>query len=138
MAVYDSRDVAETEAIAAQFAATLTAGVCVALHGDLGAGKTQFVRGVVTALGGDGREVSSPTYVLLHVYDTPRLRVYHLDAYRVRGADDFEQIGFTELLDQGGVVIVEWAARVADLLPTGCRVVRIESTGETSRRIGIE
>ena len=138
MPVYDSRNVADTEAVAAGFARSLAPGACVALHGDLGAGKTQFVRGVVTALGGDGRAVSSPTYVLLHAYDTPAMRVYHLDAYRVSGADDFEQIGFVELLDQGGVVIVEWASRVADLLPADCRMVRIESIGESERRIAID
>jgi tRNA threonylcarbamoyladenosine biosynthesis protein TsaE len=138
MPVFDSRNVADTEAIAAGFARSLAPGACVALHGDLGAGKTQFVRGVVAALGGDGRQVSSPTYVLLHVYDAPAMRVYHLDAYRVHGADDFEQIGFVELLDQGGVVIVEWASRVAELLPVDCRVVRIESTSETERRITVD
>src|SRR6059036_3334078 len=95
-------------------------------------GKTQFVRGLVRGLGGNPRSVASPTFVLLNVYDTGRLTVYHLDAYRVGGADDFETIGFTELLDQGGVVVVEWPERVADLLPAGAIRVRIEPTGQTS------
>jgi tRNA threonylcarbamoyladenosine biosynthesis protein TsaE len=138
MSVHESRNVADTEAVAAGFAAALRPGACVALHGDLGAGKTQFVRGIVKALGGDGRQVSSPTYVLLQVYDTPAMRVYHLDAYRVLGPEDFEQIGFTELLEQGGIVLVEWASRVADLLPAGTRVVRIDNVSETERRITIE
>jgi tRNA threonylcarbamoyladenosine biosynthesis protein TsaE len=83
----------------------------------LGAGKTQFVRGLVAGLGGNARSVSSPTFVLLNIYESGRLKVFHLDAYRVSGADDFESIGFTELLDQRGVVVVEWADRVTALLP---------------------
>lgn len=118
-------------------ASRLRGGECLALEGDLGAGKTQFVRGLVMGLGGEGRLVSSPTYVLLNVYDTSRLRVFHLDAYRVGGAEDFEGIGFEELLDQGGVVVVEWASRVSDLLPAECMYVRIEVISEHERRIEI-
>src|SRR6266481_3058646 len=114
---YESDSVAGTEAIAGEIAARLEGGACIALHGELGAGKTQFVRGLVRGLGGNPRSVSSPTFVLLNVYPGGRLAVYHLDAYRVQGADDFEAIGFVELLDEGGVVVVEWASRVAALLP---------------------
>jgi len=101
-----SRSVADTERLAGELAKTLTGGECIALHGDLGAGKTQFVRGLLTGLGGDPRDVSSPTYVLLNIYNTGRLSLFHLDAYRVAGVDDFESIGFGELLEQGGVVVV--------------------------------
>ena len=132
-----SNSVEDTEAAAAGFARSLRGGECVALHGDLGAGKTQFVRGLVRGLGGSGRAVSSPTFVLLNVYDGGRLTVYHLDAYRVGGADDFEAIGFPELLGQGGVVVVEWARRVESLLPPDRLDVRIDALGETARRIEI-
>ena len=132
-----SDSVEATEAIASELARTLVGGECIALHGDLGAGKTQFVRGLLIGLGGDGRSVSSPTYVLLNVYDTGRLTLYHLDAYRIAGGDDFEAIGFTELLDQGGVVVVEWASRIADLLPKGTIQVTIEPTSPESRQITI-
>ncbi len=135
---FDSHSVADTEQIAADLARAMGAGTVVALHGDLGAGKTQFTRGLVRALGGDPRAVSSPTYVLLHVYPTASLTVYHLDAYRVHGADDFEQIGFEELLDQAGVVVVEWPGRVSELLPAGTVHVRIEAVSETCRRIEID
>jgi len=132
-----SNSVEETEAIAAELATRLIGGQCLALCGDLGAGKTQFVRGLVRGLGGNARAVSSPTYVLLNVYDTGRLAVYHLDAYRVAGADDFEAIGFAELLEQGGVVVVEWPERVWGLLPPDRIEVRITALGEDSRRIVI-
>ncbi len=132
-----SHSVADTERIAADLAKDFRGGECVALDGELGAGKTQFVRGLVRGLGGDGRAVSSPTYVLLNVYETPRMNVFHLDAYRVGGADDFEAIGFAELLDQRGVVVVEWAARVRELLPDGTIHVRITPQGTHDRQIEI-
>jgi tRNA threonylcarbamoyladenosine biosynthesis protein TsaE len=134
---YDSDSVEQTEAIAAELSLSLRGGECIALNGDLGAGKTQFVRGLVKGLGGPSRAVSSPTFVLLNVYPGGRLMVYHLDAYRVSGADDFEAIGFSELFEQGGIVVVEWAERVLGLLPAGCISVNIEATGETSREIQI-
>jgi tRNA threonylcarbamoyladenosine biosynthesis protein TsaE len=131
----DSPD--QTHALAAALARTFRGGECVALEGELGAGKTQFVRGLLRGLGGNPRTVSSPTFMLLNVYDTGRLRLFHLDAYRVTGAEDFESIGFCELLDQGGVVVVEWASRVRELLSGNCIDVRIETIDENRRNIQI-
>ena len=104
----------------------------------MGAGKTQFVRGLLAGLGGDPRTVSSPTFVLLNIYDTGRIPLFHLDAYRVAGPDDFDAIGFTELLDLGGVVVVEWASRVAGLLPADAVQVRLIATGPDRREVTIE
>ena len=132
-----SRSVKETERIAADLARTFQGGECIALHGNLGAGKTQFVRGVVRALGGNPRSVSSPTFVLLNVYPGGRLTVYHLDAYRVSGAEDFDAIGFPELLEQGGVVLVEWASKVETLLPPGTIHVSIVPIDQTTRSIQV-
>lgn len=112
-----SSSVAETEAIAADLATHLFPGAVLALHGEMGAGKTQFVRGLARGLGADPAAVSSPTFTLLNIYPAGRLTLYHLDAYRVAGPEDFETIGFGELLEQGGVVVVEWPTRVASLLP---------------------
>jgi tRNA threonylcarbamoyladenosine biosynthesis protein TsaE len=131
----DSPD--QTEALAAALAHTLRGGECIALEGELGAGKTQFVRGLLRGLGGNPRSVSSPTFVLLNVYEGARLRLFHLDAYRMSGPEDFESIGFSELLEQGGVVVIEWASRVKKSL-SGQRIdVRIESVGENRRTIEI-
>lgn len=132
-----SFSVDQTEKIASELAHALPAGSCVALNGDLGAGKTHFTRGLVSALGGDARSVSSPTFVLLHIYPTRTLTVYHLDTYRVHGPSDLEQIGFDELLDQQGIVIIEWASRVHDLLPARHVRVDIETIDETTRDITI-
>lgn len=127
----------ETEAIAGQLAQILVGGECIALEGDLGAGKTCFVRGLLHALGGNAREVTSPTFVLLNVYRSGRLVLYHLDAYRV-GPSDFDDIGFSELLDQGGVVVVEWASRVAPLLPGRFILVEMTATDMNTRQLSIE
>ena len=90
---------------------------CVALDGNLGAGKTQLTRGI--ALGAaveDPTLVSSPTYVLLNIYQGPK-PVYHLDAYRIASEDDFEVVGFDELLKAEGLVVVEWTGKIQHLLP---------------------
>jgi tRNA threonylcarbamoyladenosine biosynthesis protein TsaE len=135
---FRSHSVAQTEAIAAELAAELHGGECIALDGEMGAGKTQFTRGLVAALGGNPLAVSSPTFVLLNVYDTTRLKVFHLDAYRVSGPEELDAIGFVELLGQGGVVIVEWAGRIASLLPEDHLSVRVTATGVRTRRIEIQ
>jgi tRNA threonylcarbamoyladenosine biosynthesis protein TsaE len=132
-----SHSARQTDAIACELAKSLTGGECIALDGELGAGKTRFVRGLVRGLGGDPRQVSSPTFVLLNIYDTARLKLFHLDAYRVHGEEDFESIGFSELLDQQGVVVVEWARRVERLLPSRRIAVRLDSIGKMRRRIQI-
>jgi tRNA threonylcarbamoyladenosine biosynthesis protein TsaE len=125
-------DLDATHAFARQLSRSLKPGSVLALEGDLGAGKTTLVRALVEALGGDPTQVSSPTFVLLHVYETPTLSVFHIDAYRIDG-DQLDGIGFDELLDSGGVVIVEWASRVKDRLPKETVWVSLEVVGETSR-----
>jgi tRNA threonylcarbamoyladenosine biosynthesis protein TsaE len=132
-----SESVEQTETIAADLARRFLGGEVVALEGDLGAGKTQFVRGLLRGLNGDPRSVSSPTFVLLNIYKSGRLALYHLDAYRISGSDDFEAIGFTELLEQAGVVAVEWPQRVQSLLPPKTWQVRIVAIDESRRQIEI-
>lgn len=136
--IHRSTDLQQTREIAIALAQTLRGGDCIALHGELGAGKTHFVRGLVEGLNGPIRQVSSPTFVLLQIYGGGRLTVYHFDAYRANGPADFEGIGFSEILEQGGVVAVEWAERIAPLLPAKRIDVRIEAADETTRLIQIE
>ena len=134
---FHSDSVEQTEAIASELAARLRGGECIALSGEMGVGKTQFVRGLVRGLGGSSRSVSSPTYVLLNVYPGGRLTTFHLDAHRVSGADDFDAIGFPELLEQGGVVVVEWPQRVAPLLPNRHISVHISAIASMQRIVDV-
>jgi tRNA threonylcarbamoyl adenosine modification protein YjeE len=131
-----SRSLEETAAVARELAGLLVPGDCVCLEGELGAGKTTLVRFLVESLGGNPESVSSPTFVLLNIYPTPRCQVFHLDAYRI-DADAMEAIGFDELLEQRGLVIVEWASRVADAIPKQAMDVRIEAPRPDERRFVI-
>ncbi len=132
-----SQSLADTDALAAALAAELRPGDCIALDGGLGAGKTTLVRSIVAHLCGDPRQVSSPTFVLVNLYTTPRGSVFHLDTYRTNGSDDLEAIGFSEMLDQGAIVIVEWANKIDPLLPARTIRIGIEVLGETQRRFHI-
>ena len=129
----------ETEGVARSIAERVRDGGVVALEGELGAGKTRFVRGLVRALGGDPRRVSSPTFALVQDYPIAGgKRLWHLDAYRVSGPGELEAIGFDELLEataEGDVVAIEWASRVIDLLPADAVRVMIEHVDEATRRI---
>lgn len=135
LGTWESGSVEHTMEVARTIAQHLSAGDCLAISGELGAGKTQLVRGIVEALGGEGRQVSSPTFVLLHVYTTPRFPVFHIDAYRMRGSEELESIGFSEILKQQGLIIVEWPEKVPDALPVKRFSISVLATGENSRQI---
>ncbi|MDX1934860.1 MAG: tRNA (adenosine(37)-N6)-threonylcarbamoyltransferase complex ATPase subunit type 1 TsaE [Capsulimonadales bacterium] len=110
-------DEAETVRIADELAKRLAAGDVLCLSGDLGAGKTTFTRGLVAGLGSPAL-VSSPTFSLIHEYPGGRLPVYHVDAYRLRNAEEAEEIGLGEYLGRGdGVTVIEWPERIEPLLP---------------------
>lgn len=128
---------AATEALGRALAARLRPGDVLALFGDLGAGKTHLVRGLVEGLGGDGGGVSSPTFALAHVYPLPSgRRVYHLDAYRLDGPDAFRDIGGDDYLDDpDAVALLEWPERVARLLPPETVRIHLRHDGGTRRTI---
>lgn len=104
-----------TGALAARLGAVLRPGDCLAYYGDLGAGKTTFTKGLARGAGYEGT-VSSPTFVLMHIYEG-RLPIYHFDAYRLHSSADLYNIGVDEYLDGDGVVCLEWSERVEDILP---------------------
>ena len=115
-------DVHATHALAAELAATLRPGDVLALVGELGAGKTELVRGLVAALGAPpDTPVCSPSFLLLNLYRGGRLPVAHYDAYFMDSADDLERAGLDDLRRQGWLTVVEWADRVASALPAGAR-----------------
>ena len=107
---------AETRALGQRLAATLAPGAVVALHGDLGAGKTQLAKGLAAGLGVDPAAVSSPTFTLIHEY-AGTVPVYHMDGYRTRRPEEFLALGVEEYLYGDGVCLIEWPERLGDLLP---------------------
>ena len=123
----------ETAGVARELAATLKAGDVVLLSGNLGAGKTAFVRGLALGLGIDPEEVSSPTFTLVHEYRGGRLTLYHADLYRLERIAT-EDLGLEEMGIADGVLAIEWPDRLAHALP-GARDVHIEIVDDSSRRI---
>lgn len=124
----------DTAAAGAECARGATKGNVVALTGDLGAGKTQFVKGFVAAIGSSD-QVTSPTFTLIHEYSGARLPVYHFDFYRLESSDEVARLGLDEYLFGDGVCIIEWADRFRELLPADTRWISLEVQSETARAI---
>lgn len=125
---------ADTIAIALALAATLRRGDVLALSGDLGAGKTHFVKGLATGLGAPA-SVTSPTFTLLHEYRGGRLPLYHFDFYRLDHADEALRIGLDEYLFGDGVCVIEWAEKFPALLPPHTRWLRFTHRADGTREI---
>ncbi len=130
MASITSHSSAETFAFGQQIAATLRAGDVLALCGDLGAGKTHFVKGLAAGLGITA-EVTSPTFTLIHEYPGGRLPLCHFDFYRLESEDDLLRIGFDDYLDAGSVLAIEWAEKFPALLPATTRWFDFRVVGES-------
>ena len=127
---------AETEAVGEALGKRLQPGTVLAYRGDLGAGKTAFTRGLARGLGAT-EQVTSPTYTIVNEYLGGRLPLFHFDMYRLSSSDDLFDIGWEDYLDRNGICAVEWSENVADALENAL-VVRIEKTGDESRRITVE
>ena len=109
-------DEAATLEAGRDFSKQLSAGTTVYLHGDLGAGKTTFVRGVLQGLGHEGK-VKSPTYTLVEPYELNGLNVYHFDLYRFADEYEWDAAGFSEYFNESSVCMVEWPEKAGKLLP---------------------
>ncbi len=125
----------ETRSIAAALARDLAMGAVLLLTGDLGAGKTAFVKGLAEGLGVDPDEVTSPTFTLVHEYRGGRLPLIHVDLYRLDRAD-LDEIGFDQDLAATGVVAIEWSERLSRSIP-GAMTVSIADRGGDERSIAI-
>lgn len=119
---------------AEKIAPQLLAGTVIALTGDLGAGKTHFVKGIASGLGYEG-EVTSPTFTLLHEYLGGRMPLYHLDLYRIQGAQEAIRFGIEDYLPSEGVTIIEWPERIESLLPKNAERWEIRILEDQSREI---
>jgi tRNA threonylcarbamoyladenosine biosynthesis protein TsaE len=130
----------ETAAVGRELAAALSAGDVLLLHGDLGAGKTAFVRGLAEGLGVARDEVSSPTFTLIQEYRGGRLTLFHVDLYRIEDPREFDELGLDEIAEDG-VLAIEWAEKLdrdARLAPLRSIVVRIAHAGDDERTIDIK
>ena len=135
---YVSNSPAETEALGAALADKLTPGAVVAFSGDLGAGKTAFVRGMARGLGITER-VTSPTFTIVNEYEGGRLPLFHFDMYRLGSSDELFDIGWEDYLVRGGVCAVEWSENVSEALEGDCIRVDIRrGTHDNQRLITIE
>lgn len=166
MAIFISHSPTETEALGEDWGRTAPAGMVLALCGELGAGKTQLVKGLARGLNIPDR-VHSPTFALVNVYNGGRLTLFHLDLYRLENREQISAAGLDEFLEPAGVAVIEWAERLlgpqstaqslrptvhrpqvtAESLARGSqgrlsrhvlRWVTIEATNETERRITYE
>lgn len=129
-------DEAATVAFGEGLAPRLPRSALVFLHGDLGAGKTTLVRGILRGLGHEGA-VKSPTYTLLEPYELLSCMVYHFDFYRIGDSAELDFIGVDELVESPALKLVEWPERAAERLPAADVAVRMHVEGE-GRRIEIE
>ena len=134
--VYTSASAAQTEAVGRALCERLLAAgkpaAFVALFGDLGVGKTAFVRGFVSALAPDAR-VKSPTYTIVNEYRGGRIPVFHFDVYRIEGEDDLYSTGYYDYLD-AGYLLCEWSEKIPFALPDDRIIVGIEKTDDSDGR----
>ncbi|GBR00705.1 tRNA (adenosine(37)-N6)-threonylcarbamoyltransferase complex ATPase subunit type 1 TsaE [Asaia lannensis] len=138
MTELDLPDQPATEALAARLAALSGAGDVIALHGEMGMGKSVFARAFLRALAGDpSLEVPSPTFSLVQIYDLPKATVAHFDLWRLDGPDALFELGWDEV--QEGIMLVEWPERAGDELPRhALHLTLMPGEGEEGRRVILE
>ena len=134
MATFISNSPAETEAIGRQVAENIGVGSVLALKGELGSGKTLFVKGVVAGLGGSA-DVTSPTFTILHEYRAGRLPIYHFDLFRIENPQALARLGLDDYFFGDGISVIEWADRFPDFVPEQARWIFFEIKSETQRAI---
>ena len=132
-----SRSLAETESIAGVLARYLVAGDIIVLSGELGGGKTAFVRGATQALGSDDL-VTSPTFAIVQEYDAS-IKIVHIDCYRIDRVQELHDIGFSEMLDDGSIAFIEWGELAAPVLPPAFMTITFTlGVEESDRSIAFE
>jgi tRNA threonylcarbamoyladenosine biosynthesis protein TsaE len=132
--VWSSGSPDETRSIAANLVKRLGGGSVIRLIGDLGAGKTEFVKGLAAGLGYPGI-VTSPTFTLAHEYRGGRLPLFHLDLYRLNKESELDDIGFDDYLQAGGICVIEWADKFSVRMPVGAMQIDLTVLENGSRRI---
>jgi tRNA threonylcarbamoyladenosine biosynthesis protein TsaE len=135
MKEFYSKNLSDTDAIAAEIASLLKPGDVLALYGEMGAGKTAFVRGLVKALCPECLPlVHSPTFAIVNEYEGDTLTVYHYDLYRIADEDDLYSTGYFDRLGGKGIVVTEWSELIDGAIPADAYRLLIEKAGETERK----
>jgi tRNA threonylcarbamoyladenosine biosynthesis protein TsaE len=132
---FHSNSPQDTFSLGQRIASFLTSGSVVALQGELGSGKTYLVKGIAKGLGVT-ETITSPTYTIISEYSSSPV-LYHIDAYRLLNDEDFENSGGCEILNRGGISLIEWGERITKSLPPETITVIIKITGPCSRLIQI-
>lgn len=135
---YFSSSDEETRQFGAQIGKRLSTHTIIALSGDLGAGKTTFIKGLAEgALGIDPSVVNSPTFTYLNIYSSSQGTLYHFDLYRLQNGSEFLAKGFEEFLENRGMCCIEWSERISSLLPPHTLYTHLSYEGPTGRRITV-
>lgn len=138
MSVYYTSGPAETFDLGKKIAQSVSDGSVIAMFGGMGMGKTAFTRGLAEGLGIDPKNVSSPTFAIVHEYSGERT-LYHFDMYRIESWDDLYSTGFFDYLDSGGVIAVEWSENIENALPDGYVKISFEKgEGDNDRIITVD
>lgn len=134
MVTFISNSPVETEAFGRRFAKDVSAGLVLALKGELGSGKTRFVKGLVAGLGSSA-VVTSPTFTIVHEYSGGRLPIYHLDFFRLEDPQSVERLELDDYFFGDGVSVVEWADRFPEFVPEQARWISFDIRSENQRAI---
>jgi tRNA threonylcarbamoyladenosine biosynthesis protein TsaE len=134
VATFISNSPAETEAIGRQLAERIDVGDVLALKGELGSGKTLFVKGLAAGLGSSA-DVTSPTFTIAHEYRGGRLPVYHFDFFRLEDSQSLARLGLDDYFFGDGVSVIEWADRFPEFIPEQARRILFEIKSDTQRTI---
>lgn len=135
---YTCNSAKQTIDVGYAFGQKLPNGSIVCLFGELGAGKTTFIKGLAAGAAGiDIQQVNSPTFTYLNIYEGLKM-IYHFDLYRLRNGDEFLSMGFDEMLFADGVCCIEWSERIASLLPSHCIRITLLHVDENARSLRIE
>jgi tRNA threonylcarbamoyladenosine biosynthesis protein TsaE len=130
LATVISRSVEETRKLGGKFAVGLSVNDIVSVYGELGAGKTQFIKGICTSLGVK-QVVNSPTFIIVNEYSSKRIkRIFHFDLYRIKTLNELYDIGFDDYLSSEGLILIEWPELVESILPESTKKVRLSNKSE--------
>ena len=136
MAHIHSHSLEETQTVAADFAKKLTPGDVIAFFGEMGAGKTTFIKAIGKALGIPENHISSPTFQYLTIYNA-KTPLFHFDLYRLKSCEDFLALGFEEFFYRNGITCVEWSERIFPILPEKTIKILLEHADVDARIITI-